>query len=639
MFLIKLNLNISYISRTIEKSEEKYYRMMLSTNNNTLGTNFIYNYLVFLLGWRILYQLVYFSSFGVLVQIIIKMLINSIKFLSILLILIILFTVVANVSFYDIPGYSSFYESFISMHSSALGGFDFSVFDSSSHVSYYARKLLIAAYLLITVVMLMNFLIAILSDTYSFYLTQSKSLQMKEIILLRTIYDQHPFFSCLVKAPLLLNAYVPLFLFAVMFQAKRWNKLFLFLEHLIIVILYIFFNIFISALVYIPALWVLALLKLLLIIYLMKIYGPIYFFVWIIDVVVTMLFAPFWLVIVCITHIAGETLNLYRTNIIKTVEVYKDENLFIHNFMDVTLDHQEKLEKYEMEKIYFKFKQLTNVSNSIQTVYDPSNWLLSEVVISIIIATLKMVKREFKDLLSQYIHDDSTSLFVPTKYVILELRKNLFIDEQFRSILVGPSYKRKNIIENDRFEQLIYYLADSSLGGTDVHPNMRFFNIIEDSHNTDTGLNYILLMACMKSHEKRRSFWRDKLITIFTECSEQWILDQYNYAKIFLYLNSFEEHEEDITKDITEETIDYICNKMKSDNKKEQINMINNEKQENILENIDKDEPSILKIKNALKLRGKLFMIDIPNLLYPISSFEKNAREKYKEKLILEESA
>ena len=327
-----------------------------------------------------------------------------------------------------------------------------------------------------------------------------------------------------------------------------------------------------------------------------------------------MLFAPFWLGIVCIINIVGETLKLYQTNIIKKVEVYKDENLFIHNFMDVTLDHQEKLEKYEMEKIYFKFKQLTKVSNSIQTVYDPSNWLLSEVVISIIIATLKMVKREFKDLLSQYVHDDSIPLFVPTKYVILELRKSMFIDEQFRSILVGPTYKR-NIIENDRFELLINYLADSSLGGTDVDLYIPDY--------IDTGLNYMLLMACMKRHKERRRFWRKKLIKFFTECSEQWILDQYNYAKIFLYLNSFEEHEEDITKNITEETIDYICNKIKYDNKKEQMNIINNEKQENIMENIDKEESSILKIKNALKLRGKLYIIDIPNLLYPISAWER----------------
>ena len=94
------------------------------------------------------------------------------------------------------------------MYSSALGGFSFADFDSSTHVSYYSRKGTLATYLLITVVMLMNFLIAILSDTYSFYLTQTRSLQMKEIIKLRAIYEPNPYYSCLVKAPLFLNAYI-----------------------------------------------------------------------------------------------------------------------------------------------------------------------------------------------------------------------------------------------------------------------------------------------------------------------------------------------------------------------------------------------------------------------------------------------
>ena len=108
------------------------------------------------------------------------------------------------------------------MYSSALGGFAFTDFDSSTHVSYYSKKIMLAAYLLITVVMLMNFLIAILSDTYSFYLTQTRSLQMKEIIKLRAIYEPNSYYSCLVKAPLFLNAYMILFApFVVIFKSKK----------------------------------------------------------------------------------------------------------------------------------------------------------------------------------------------------------------------------------------------------------------------------------------------------------------------------------------------------------------------------------------------------------------------------------
>lgn len=69
------------ISRTLTRSEEKYYQMMMSTFKDSVGSYVVYNYLVFYLGGRILYQFVYFDMFGVLVQIIIKMIFNAVKFL------------------------------------------------------------------------------------------------------------------------------------------------------------------------------------------------------------------------------------------------------------------------------------------------------------------------------------------------------------------------------------------------------------------------------------------------------------------------------------------------------------------------------------------------------------------------------
>ena len=42
-----------------------------------------------------------------------------------------------------------------------------------------------------------------------------------------------------------------------------------------------------------------------------------------------------------------------------------------------------------------------------------------------------------------------------------------------------------------------------------------------------------------------------------------------------------------------------------------------------------KDEDDIAKVKRLIGSRGKLTMIDIPSLLYPIFSFEKIARETY----------
>ena len=602
--------------------------MMLSTYDDSIGTPVMYNYYLWLLAARILYQFVYFSTFAVLVQIIIKMMLNAVKFLFICLLFIIVFTTLANVSFYDISNYSTFYTSLVSTYSNGLGGFDFSSFDASTHISYYSKKVLLAAYLLITVVMLMNFLIAILSETYSTYYGQTLALQMREIIKLRAIYEPNPYYSCLVKAPLFLNAYIILLApFVVGFKSKRLNKVVVFLEHFIVIILFIL-GMSVLIIILFPIVCLLFLMQKIIF---MNRYSirPADYFIRILDFFASALVLPVMLSVICIAHIIGETLNLYQTNIIKNVEVYKDEYLYINKIMDVTLpEHDDKLDNHRLNKMYFLFKKFTKASSNLHIVFDPSNCQLSEVFICIMIATLKIVKREFRDIANNFVHDDVIPLFAPTKYVVLELKKNMFIREQFKSFFIGPNYKREKNIDSQRFELLISYLADASLGGTDSNSDQN--DLVDDPYKKETGSNYIFLMASMKSHEERKLFWREKLLTIFTEWNEQWILDQFNYAKLFLQLNSFEAEVEDVSHKM----ITYICEKLESEIPIEEKREIARSAQtksrhDESWDSPQKDEDDIAKVKRLIGSRGKLTMIDIPSLLYPIFSFEKIARETY----------
>ena len=425
-FLLAINFIYVYftqynIDRTLTRSEEKYYKMMMSTFEDSVGSYTVFNFLVFYLGGRILFQFVYFEMFGVLVQIVIKMIFNAVKFLFFCLLFVIFFSIVANIMYFDLSNYASFYDSFVSMYSSALGGFSFADFDSSTHVSYYSRKGTLATYLLITVVMLMNFLIAILSDTYSFYLTQTRSLQMKEIIKLRAIYEPNPYYSCLVKAPLFLNAYIILLApLVVIFKSKRLNKAILFMEHFIVVILFVLALSITIIIVFVPVLLLFLVQKVINHKRFVKTSSE--HIIRIIDFFVSMFVAPFLLGVLAITHVIGETMVLYKTNILRNVEVHKNENNFINDLMDITLPHHnEKLDSFQLSKMYYAFKKFTNTNSSLQVVYDPSNHQLSEVVICIMIATMKIVKRDFRDLNGDYVHDDTIPLYVPTKYVILEL--------------------------------------------------------------------------------------------------------------------------------------------------------------------------------------------------------------------------
>ena len=127
--------------------------------------------------------------------------------------------------------------------------------------------------------------------------------------------------------------------------------------------------------------------------------------------------------------------------------------------MDVTLpENDKKLDNHRLNKMYFLFKKFTKASSNLHIVFDPSNCQLSEVFICIMIATLKIVKREFRDIANNFVHDDVIPLFVPTKYVVLELKKNMFIREQFKSFFIGPNYKREKNIDSQRFELLTVLL-------------------------------------------------------------------------------------------------------------------------------------------------------------------------------------
>ena len=103
-FILAINFIYVYftqynIDRTLTRSEEKYYKMMMSTFEDSVGSYTVFNFLVFYLGGRILYQFVYFEMFGVLVQIVIKMIFNAVKFLFFCLLFILFFTIVANIMY------------------------------------------------------------------------------------------------------------------------------------------------------------------------------------------------------------------------------------------------------------------------------------------------------------------------------------------------------------------------------------------------------------------------------------------------------------------------------------------------------------------------------------------------------------
>ena len=69
------------------------------------------------------------------------------------------------------------------------------VFDNSTKSSSTAGRLYLSIYLLVSTILLLNFLIAILNDTYAEYINNESGLQSKETIKIRAIYEENDYYQ------------------------------------------------------------------------------------------------------------------------------------------------------------------------------------------------------------------------------------------------------------------------------------------------------------------------------------------------------------------------------------------------------------------------------------------------------------
>mmetsp|Transcript_41952 Transcript_41952/g.48572 ORF Transcript_41952/g.48572 Transcript_41952/m.48572 type:complete len:331 (-) Transcript_41952:41-1033(-) len=281
--------------------------------------------------------------------------------------------------------------------------------------------------------------------------------------------------------------------------------------------------------------------------------------------------------------------------------------------MDASIHQECPLSFYESQIVYHRFKRIVSQNRS-KIVYDPSNNMISEVVISILVATCKMVKRETILKLAHGQLDESLYVFVPTTYIVNEVSKNMFVPDHWRGIIFGISSKMDDSsFSSERFEKLIEVLADRTQGGNN-------FNAQDEICVKDDGTNLVVKTACMKSHEHRKEFWRNKLTLLFSESNKQWLIDQFLLCKAFLYDNSFETEFENIEENVW--TANDDLQKLRSDILKR--NADDQSKGESWDENNNRSTTEEAKAQSQL-----VSVINVPILIDNYLTFEGKARDVY----------
>jgi hypothetical protein len=182
--------------------------------------------IIAILLWSKVFDLRTNKTFGPMVQILTKMMTKLMIFGTIYLMVFFICIAAASVAFFDIDEFESIGSSARYLFSSSLGEFDYSIFSSPKLIkSETFGYLFLTFYLIITNVILLNFLIAVLSDIYTELKKKSNSLYLKQLIKTKQYIDNDEYYSSLVAAVVPFNFFIlPFAPFLIWRKSKKLNK-------------------------------------------------------------------------------------------------------------------------------------------------------------------------------------------------------------------------------------------------------------------------------------------------------------------------------------------------------------------------------------------------------------------------------
>ena len=113
---------------------------------------------------------------GPFIKVIGKMFADIFIFFILYILILVSFASVGTLAFFRTAAYTNLYKSVITLFASSLGGFDYTSINSTFGDIY------LSVFLICSLILLLNLLIAILSTTYSYYETRGRGLYLQEIL-------------------------------------------------------------------------------------------------------------------------------------------------------------------------------------------------------------------------------------------------------------------------------------------------------------------------------------------------------------------------------------------------------------------------------------------------------------------------
>ena len=111
------------------------------------------------------------------------MVVDIAQFLVVFSISFFIFAAMGQILFTELAEFNDLWISIKTLYSDVLGGYDYAKFDNISNVGKWVGYIYLSAALLVVLIILLNFLIAILSNTYTILIEVSRALFLRGVIL------------------------------------------------------------------------------------------------------------------------------------------------------------------------------------------------------------------------------------------------------------------------------------------------------------------------------------------------------------------------------------------------------------------------------------------------------------------------
>lgn len=235
---ILADVSVEGISNT-----EMQYRILINlTDSREFKFEYFLSGMITCLIWKVLEIVQFSSEIGPLVMIVQKMLGDFVNFVILYTIIVMMFAIVGNINFiFDLKEFDGVFQSCITVIDASIGNYDFELFKTINNNEFLTilGYFYIIAIVITFSILILNLIIAILSNTYNMFHTKSTGLYLSKILNARDdmSYDENYGAFLLVMAPLniVVLPFAPLALF--MKPSPRMNNILMVMQYSVFIIL------------------------------------------------------------------------------------------------------------------------------------------------------------------------------------------------------------------------------------------------------------------------------------------------------------------------------------------------------------------------------------------------------------------